>query len=277
MTTTTITTDTDTDTDTTARADGYDTIRTVDEVHRLGTVLVVWAHPDDEVYLSGGLMAAAADAGQRVVVVTATRGEQGTADPGRWPPAKLAARRSQEIAESLAALGGDRIEHRFLGDALGRCHLDGALAGDPGDETVEELAGVIADVAPDTVLTFGPDGMTGHGDHRAVSAWTDRALRRVPGAAPRVLHACVTAGWLERFGDLVEPVDDGDDAFAPAPPDQLVVDLDFSGELLDRKVAALRAQTTQTADLEAAVGAASYIAAVAGEYFRRARRRGSTP
>ena len=35
----------------------------------LGTVLMVWAHPDDETYLVGGLSAALTDAGQRVVCV----------------------------------------------------------------------------------------------------------------------------------------------------------------------------------------------------------------
>jgi LmbE family N-acetylglucosaminyl deacetylase len=45
----------------------------------LGTVLTVWAHPDDETYLAGGLLAALTDAGHRVVCVTATRGE--AADP----------------------------------------------------------------------------------------------------------------------------------------------------------------------------------------------------
>ena len=43
----------------------------------LGTVLGVWAHPDDETWLSAGLMARAVDQGRRVVCVTATRGEAG--------------------------------------------------------------------------------------------------------------------------------------------------------------------------------------------------------
>ena len=38
----------------------------------LGVVLGIWAYPDDEVFLAGGLMAAARDAGQRIVCVTAT-------------------------------------------------------------------------------------------------------------------------------------------------------------------------------------------------------------
>jgi LmbE family N-acetylglucosaminyl deacetylase len=244
------------------------TVRTTDAVTALGTVLGVWAHPDDEAYLSAGLIAAAAAAGQRVVVVTATRGEHGTDDPDRWPPARLVRARSREIVDCLAALH-PTIEHRFLGDASGRCHLDGALVADPGDDVVAELAAIIAEVDPDTVLTFGPDGITGHRDHRAVSAWTDRALQRVP-TTPRLLHAAVTETWVRRFGEFVEPMDDAGDAFVPCPDAELAVDLELDGEVLDRKVAALRAQATQTAALEAATGSERYRDSLAGEYFRPA-------
>ena len=46
------------------------------------TLLGVWAHPDDEAYLSAGLMAEFRRRGDRVVVVTATLGEHGTERPG---------------------------------------------------------------------------------------------------------------------------------------------------------------------------------------------------
>jgi LmbE family N-acetylglucosaminyl deacetylase len=246
-------------------------VRTPDDVAALGTVLGVWAHPDDELYLSGGVLAAAVAAGRRVVVVTATRGEHGTDDPVRWSPARLAGERSREITASLSALdpAERRVEHRFLGDASGRCHLDGALVADPGEDAVDELAAIVAEVAPDTVLTFGPDGITGHRDHRAVSAWTDRALQRVP-ATPRLLHAAVTEAWVRRFAEFAEPMDDAGDAFAPCPDAELAVALELDGELLDRKLAALRAQATQTAGLEAAAGVDLYRASIAGEYFRPA-------
>ena len=51
----------------------------------LGTMLGVWAHPDDETYLAAGLMAVGVRQGNRVVCVTATRGEEGSWDEGRWP------------------------------------------------------------------------------------------------------------------------------------------------------------------------------------------------
>lgn len=91
-----------------SRVAGDRIVRTTDDVAGLGTVLGVWAHPDDEMYLSAGIMAAAAEAGNRVVVVTATRGEQGTDDPTRWPPARLAELRTREMAASLAVLDGGR-------------------------------------------------------------------------------------------------------------------------------------------------------------------------
>src|SRR6478609_2030889 len=52
----------------------------------LGTLLGVWAHPDDEAYMTAGLMSMARSAGHRVVVATATKGEAGTDDPRAWPP-----------------------------------------------------------------------------------------------------------------------------------------------------------------------------------------------
>ena len=50
------------------------------------TLLGVWAHPDDEAYMSAGLMAEFRRRGDRVVIVCATLGEHGTNDPRSWPP-----------------------------------------------------------------------------------------------------------------------------------------------------------------------------------------------
>ena len=84
-----------------------------------GTLLGIWAHPDDECYLSAGLMADAARRGHRVVCVTATRGEAGVTDESRWPAAELAQIRERELAQSLRLLGVR--EHQFLGLADGAC------------------------------------------------------------------------------------------------------------------------------------------------------------
>ncbi|WP_345610695.1 PIG-L deacetylase family protein [Pseudonocardia adelaidensis] len=221
--------------------------RPVTDAAHLGTVLGVWAHPDDEAFLSGGLMAAARDAGRRVVCVTATLGERGTTDPRRWPPDRLGRVRRHELDASLAALGVE--EHHLLGIT------DGTCATQPRDAVVDRLAGIIDAVAPDTIVTFGPDGLTGHEDHQTVSAWTTAACSAV---APdtRLLYATTTEEFVEGW----EPAREAFDVFLAdglplrTPESELAVHLRLDSTVLDRKVVALRAQATQMAGLIAAVG-----------------------
>jgi LmbE family N-acetylglucosaminyl deacetylase len=237
------------------------------DVADLGTVLGVWAHPDDEAYLSAGLMAAARDAGCRVVCVTATHGELGTADPVTWPPDLLAAARARELARCLAVLGV--TEHSWLG------YRDGACDAVPPGEAVTRLCTVIEDVAPDTVLTFGPDGFTGHPDHRAVSGWVSAAVDRAAPSGTRLLQAAFPARRVARWSALDAELG----VYLPGYPvtvaeDRLALDVALDPEETARKVRALLAQETQTAALVAALGIDVYSAWVAEESFvERPRRR----
>ena len=226
----------------------------------LGTVLGVWAHPDDEAYLSAGLMALARDRGSRVVVATATCGERGTDDPARWPPHRLAEVRRAELTESLAALGV--TEHSWLGFA------DGGCADVPLRHGAATVRALIEAVRPDTVLTFGPDGMTGHPDHSAVSAWTTSAWRAT-GARSRLLYATATPEFYEQWDELHLRlgVYVGDARPAGVPRRQLAVHLELPPDALARKVSALQAQTSQTAALIEAMGVDVYTAWVATESF----------
>ncbi|MFC3961065.1 PIG-L family deacetylase [Nocardia jiangsuensis] len=213
-----------------------------------GPVLGIWAHPDDEVYLSGGLMAAARAAGRRVVCVTATRGEHGTDDPEHWPPERLAAVREVELTASLAALGV--TEHHQLGLP------DGGCARQPFDAVVARLAAIVAEVRPEVVLTFGPDGFTGHPDHRMVSAWAEAARNRAAPAA-RLLHPRLTAAFADTWQHVYDRLQLFDSADLPwrAAPDRVAVELRLDDALADRKLVALRAQATQTAELLTLLGA----------------------
>ncbi len=207
----------------------------------LGTVLGVWAHPDDEAYLSAGIMGALCDAGQRVVVATATYGENGTSDPERWPPAELAVMRRDELGASLALVGVR--EHRWLGFA------DGACADTPAYDGEAAVAQLIAEVEPDTILTFGPDGMTGHPDHQAVSAWTTAAWR-ASGARARLLYATVTPRFHAEWGAVNDRIGLWMSGRGPVTPDhELAAHVALTGAALDRKVAAVRAHVSQTAGL----------------------------
>src|SRR5919201_5846724 len=137
----------------------------------LGTLLGVWAHPDDETYLSAGLMAYGVRRGHRVVCVTATRGEEGSFDEERWPTATMGKVREAELMRSLEILGVR--EHYWLDYYDGTCHRVDR------DEAVGKIRGIMAEVDPDSVFTFGPEGMTGHSDHKAVCGWTTEAFREV--------------------------------------------------------------------------------------------------
>jgi LmbE family N-acetylglucosaminyl deacetylase len=229
----------------------------------LGTILGVWAHPDDETYLSAGLMAAAVDAGQRVVCVTATRGEAGSLDHVRWPPATLAEVRTRELDQALAILGV--TEHHWLD------YPDGGCAGAPEEEAVERIARLLDEVRPDTVLTFAPDGMTGHADHMTVSRWTSLALARSAHTATRVHWATVTpAQWADMedmFFSMGMSMGGQPDVTAAADC-SIVAALDEG--LLTRKSAAVRAQVSQTEALTTAIPPATFAAVLGREMFRPA-------
>jgi LmbE family N-acetylglucosaminyl deacetylase len=219
------------------------------------TILGIWAHPDDEAYLSAGLMATAADAGAAVVVATATRGEGGTDDPEALTPERLAELRKAELTESLRLLGV--TEHRWLRSRSPL--LDGSLSAVPREEGVGMIADLLTDVRPDLVVTFGSDGLTGHADHRTISDWVTIAWERT-GMRSRLWYAALTREFIDRWGELctehgvwmdggpAEPVDERDTIHIQT----------CAGAVLDRKFAALRAHTTQTAGLIDRVGEHRY-------------------
>ena len=231
----------------------------IDDIRDLGTILSVWAHPDDEAYLCGGIMAMATAAGSRVVCVTATRGELGVTDAERWPPDRLPAIREAELAECLRVLGVN--EHRWLG------YPDGGCAAVDRGVGAGRIAELLREVRPDTVLTFAPDGQTGHPDHIAVHHWTADAVRET---TIGTLHVVAnTQEWMDEFlaGMLELNVLMGDPPGIWTAP--LSIDLQLSEDVLGRKLAALAAQASQTEALRAAVGDEFYRRLIGTERFGR--------
>ena len=223
------------------------------------TLLGVWAHPDDEAYTSAGLMATFRQRGDRVVVITATLGEHGTSDPETWPPGRLAAWRHAELRNSLAAL--DVEELHLLGFQDGHCEQsDGRQA----------IARHLIDIDPDVIVTFGPDGMTGHPDHRAISRWTTEAWATTRPTAD-LWYATVTADFHRSWGAVNDQI--GLWADQPEPPctadGDLAVSTRLPDTLLDLKVAALEAHASQTRPLIELLGPATYREWWRTESFRR--------
>ncbi len=236
----------------------------ITEPYELGTVLGIWGHPDDEAYLSAGLMMGALAAGNRVVCVTATRGEAGFPDDDPREIDERVAVREAELAACLDILGV--TEHHWLSYPDGGCHLV------PDDEPVDRLSALLDEIRPDTVLTFGPDGQTGHVDHIAASRWTTLACRR---AAPeaRLLYAVMTPEWVADFMSATE-IDQVMMVEGMQPPTTHAEDLalwhQLDDEPLDRKVRALRAQASQVEPLVAQTGVDEFRALNRDETFRLA-------
>jgi LmbE family N-acetylglucosaminyl deacetylase len=233
------------------------------KVGDLGTILSVWAHPDDEGYCCGGIMATAVQGGQRVVCVTATRGELGSTDPGRWPNGPdLAAVRTAELAASLAVLGV--TEHHWLDYPDGGCD-----AVDQG-AAVARLQAIVEDVQPDTVLSFGPDGGTYHPDHMAVSRWASAA---VAGTTARVFHQAQTPEWQAALFEVVgrELVMMADLEPIAVPASECAIYVKLDGELLDLKSRAMSCQESQIGPLVSLAGMDRYREMLAEEAFTDAR------
>ena len=225
------------------------------------TLLGVWAHPDDEAYLSAGLMAACRRRGDRVVVVTATLGEHGTSDPQAWPPRRLGRHRRRELCASLATLGVHEV--RLLGLEDGTCEWhDGTAA----------IADHIADLAPDRIVTFGPDGITNHPDHCAVSRWTTNAWKAIAPDA-ELWYATKTPSFHETFGRVNEEIGLWSDQPDPpcTPTDECCQSTALSDDLLALKLGALEAHASQSAPLIDLMGWDIYREWVRTESFRAQR------
>jgi len=237
----------------------YETRATPYDATSLGTVLTVWAHPDDEAYLAGGLLAASRDAGNRAVCVTATRGEAADPQADAAERAALGDVRTRELEAALGVLG--ITEHHWLDLP------DGGLAELDPAGPVGRLSALVDDIRPDTVVTFGPDGFTGHTDHQAVSRWTDLALERSSyGANARLWHAVTQEHLVDQeVVDRFEIHALGEPRFCS--DDELALRLPLEGAELERKVEALLRQTSQTGGLVSMIGRDRFAAWIATECF----------
>jgi LmbE family N-acetylglucosaminyl deacetylase len=228
----------------------------------LGTVLGVWAHPDDETYLTAGLMAQAVRDGRRVVCVTATRGEEGSFDEERWPTAEMGKVREVELMESLRVLGV--TEHHWLD------YYDGTCAQVPEEEGVEKIAQIMREVQPDTVFSFGPDGMTDHPDHKATCAWATAAFERAAKPGAKLYYATVTPEWAEEF---VPRMNKFNVFMSPDTPpvmsrDEIGLIFELPPDLLDLKLKAIEAHVSQVEGMLNAFGQDFFREAHKEEFFR---------
>ncbi len=152
------------------------------------SLLVILAHPDDESFPMGGTLAKYAAEGVRVTLICATMGEAGI--PG-LPPVKTARIRERELRAAAATLG--LAEVRFLG------YEDGKLAYANAEYITTQLVTAMWETRPQAVITFGPDGISGHPDHLAIHRFTTQAFDRA-GLSGRLFYLAPSEATLQGCG-----------------------------------------------------------------------------
>ncbi len=189
------------------------------------TILLVHPHPDDEAILTGGLILTAHAQHRRVVLVTATRGEEGGAAQAAAPDdgSSLASIRTRELDQACTLLGVHRqVCLGFRDSGVGRSPATlapQAFSAVPLAAAAAPIAETLREERPAVVVTATPDGTYGHPDHiRAHDAtlaaldqlrlegWAPPMLAMVAfprGIAALVVHAALAfgllpSGWLLR-------------------------------------------------------------------------------
>ena len=144
------------------------------------SVLAVYAHPDDELFHGGGMLAHLAERGARVVLACATKGEAGKAHPSVQPVDDLGALRAAELRRSCELLGIEPPVFLGFHDSARKerqRHDDPrALANVDMLEVEAAVRRVIEDVKPRIIITFDPHGGYYHPDHVAVHRATTAAF-----------------------------------------------------------------------------------------------------
>jgi len=172
------------------------------------SVLAVVAHPDDESFGLGAVLAGFADAGAAVAVLCFTHGESSTL---HGIEGDLASLRAAELSGAARVLGVDPVR---LVD-----YPDGALAGVDVDALSAHVLDLAGEVGADGLLVFDTDGVTGHPDHAratlaAVAAADSLGLAVLGWTVPRTVAAALNQEYGAAFTghdpqdiDLVVTVD----------------------------------------------------------------------
>ncbi len=247
----------------------------------MATLVCFHAHPDDEAIGSGGLIRMAADAGHRVVLVVATRGERGEIMPGVLDEGEqLALRRTSEVHRAAAVLGIARVAFRG--------YFDSGLAGDPTNDepwtfwqadvesAARRLALILEEEAADAITIYDDNGGYGHPDHIQVHRVGMRAAEIA--GVERVLEGTINRTAFQRMsaaravGDFEVPegveLPDLDEATFGVEEDRITHVADVSAVALSKRVALLE-HRSQVADdhFFLALPEDAFVAAFGTEWF----------
>jgi len=191
------------------------------------SLLAIFAHPDDETFRPGGTLALLAQRGVNVHVLSLTHGEAGSCgEPALCTSDELPSVRARELRCACTALG---IQPPTLLD-----HQDGHLMEANPERVIATIFAVVHQVRPQVLLSFGPDGLSGHPDHILVGQWAAEAFRRVEGIA--TFYTIAVPQSLAQTLNMVQ--------VHPVPDETIALSVDVSS-VWEMKLAAMRCHATQ--------------------------------
>ena len=190
-------------------------------------LLAIFAHPDDETYRPGGTLAILVRQGVRVEVLTVTHGEAGSCgDPPLCAPDELAAVRERELRCACFHLG---IEEPRLLD-----YVDGRVPEVDTEPMIAHILSIVNEIRPQVLLSFGPDGLSGHPDHVAIGQRSAEAFHRAEQIA--ALYTVAVPRSLAQRLDMRQ--------VHPVPDERIALTVDVSS-VWENKLAAMRCHATQ--------------------------------
>lgn len=189
-------------------------------------LLAIFAHPDDETFAAGGVMAMAARDGHPVWSICATNGDEGGIADEQGDHAMDPEIRIRELRCACQALGIN--EPVFLGYRDSGMEnwqpKEGAFVLADRHEIVGRLVDEMRRLRPAVIVTFDPSGGYGHPDHRRVSDVATAAFEatRTDADGPRSLyHSAIPRSYAERMVAEWSQGDDGPEAKTPTEDDLL--------------------------------------------------------
>ncbi len=216
-------------------------------------MLVVVAHPDDETFGCGSLLAHATRTGMTTMVACATRGEAGTPPEGfDLSGRSLAEVRVDELHTAADLLGVDQVQVLDWGDSgMDGEPKPGTLCAAPLGDVTTAIAALLDEFEPDLVITL--DASDGHRDHAHIRDATIAACAaaswRVGACYLHCLPRVLMAKWVAELARRMPDSDHLALGELGTPEEEITTRIDTS-ELLELREQAIAVHASQTSPYE---------------------------